>query len=42
MEFPFAFGYIWNGRKGREAEAGWKKDGKDESEALQLGGVVLN
>lgn len=41
MEFPFAFGYIWNGRKGRE-EAGWKKDGKDESEALQLGGVVLN
>lgn len=42
MEFPFAFGYIWNGRKGREAEAEWKKDGKDESEALQLGGVVLN
>lgn len=24
------------------ARGGWKKDGKDESEALQLGGVVLN
>lgn len=30
------------GGEEREAEGGWKKDGKDESEALQLGGVVLN
>lgn len=43
MEFPFAFGCVWKGRgEEREAEGGWKKDGKDESEALQLGGVVLN
>lgn len=40
MEFPFAFGYVWNGREG--GGPGWKKDGEDESEALQLGGVVSN